>query len=83
MRTASKASSSPGIRAGACYSTAGAKNAREHNNINVLTLGSALMLPEDLREIVHIFLTAEHTEPRHKNRVAKITNVEKKYTRRL
>ena len=73
----------PGIRAGACYQEAGARNAREHNDINVLTLGSTLMPPEKLRPIVHIFLTARHTESRHKNRVAKIMGVEKRYYRKL
>ena len=73
----------PGIRAGACYQEAGARNAREHNDINVLTLGSTLMPPDKLRPIVHIFLTAQHTELRHKNRVAKIMDVEKRYYRKL
>ena len=73
----------PGIRAGACYQEEGARNAREHNDINVLTLGSTLMPPEKLRPIVHIFLTAHHTESRHKNRVAKIMDVEKRYYRKL
>lgn len=73
----------PGIRAGACYEEAGANNAREHNDINVMTLGSALMPMEKLRPIVHIFLTAQHTESRHKNRVAKIMDVEKRYYRKL
>ena len=73
----------PGIRAGACYQEADARNAREHNDINVLTLGSTLMPPEKLRSIVHIFLTAQHTESRHKNRVAKIMDLEKRYYRKL
>ena len=71
----------PGIRSAACYEEAGAKNAREHNDVNVLTLGSTLMLPEKLRSIVRIFMSTEHREPRHKNRVAKIMAVEKKYYR--
>ena len=73
----------PGVRAGACYEEAGAKNAREHNDINVMTLGSTLMPVEKLRPVVHIFLTAQHTESRHKNRVAKIMDVEKRYYRKL
>lgn len=73
----------PGIRAGACYDEAGARNGREHNDINVMTLGSSLMPPERLRAIVHIFLTAQHTESRHQRRVAKIMDVEKRYYRKL
>lgn len=73
----------PGIRAGACYDEAGARNAREHNDINVMTLGSTLMAPEKLPQLVHIFMTAQHTESRHKARVAKITDIEKRYYRKL
>lgn len=72
----------PGIRAGACYDEAGARNAREHNDVNVLTLGASLMPPEKLRPVVHIFMTASHTEPRHQRRVAKITAIEKRYYRK-
>lgn len=71
----------PGIRAGACYDTRGAANAREHNDINVMTLGASMMPPEKLREVVHTFLTADHAEPRHQKRVAKIMAIEKKHSR--
>ena len=73
----------PGVRAGACYNEAGARNAREHNDINVMTLGSALMTPDQLPQLVHVFMTAQHTESRHKARVAKIADVEKRYYRKL
>ncbi len=73
----------PGVRAGACYNEAGARNAREHNDINVMTLGSTLMTPDQLPQLVHVFMTAQHTESRHKARVAKITDVEKRYYRKL
>jgi ribose 5-phosphate isomerase B len=71
----------PGIRAAACQDEASARNAREHNDVNVLTLGSRLMPLENLRKVVSVFLSAEHTEPRHRARVAKIVAVEKKYYR--
>jgi ribose 5-phosphate isomerase B len=73
----------PGVRAGACYDEAGATNAREHNDINVMTLGSTLMAADELAQLVHIFMTAQHTESRHRARVAKITDVEKRYYRKL
>lgn len=73
----------PGVRAGACYVEAGAQNAREHNDINVMTLGTTLMPAETLRPIVATFLNASHTEARHKKRVAKIMDVEKRYYRKL
>lgn len=71
----------PGIRAGACYDRAGAANAREHNDINVMTLGASMMPPERLRDVVQTFLSATHSEPRHRLRVAKIIEIENKHYR--
>jgi ribose 5-phosphate isomerase B len=71
----------PGIRAAACGDEAQARNAREHNDANVLTLGARSLPLEKLRKVVEIFLTAAHTEPRHRARVAKIEAIEKKYYR--
>lgn len=71
----------PGVRAAACYSTALAKNSREHNGANVLTLGSVQNSFEEIREIVQAFLSVELTEERHKRRVTKIDNIEKQYKR--
>jgi ribose 5-phosphate isomerase B len=71
----------PGARAAACYSTALARNSREHNGANVLTLGSGQNTLAEIKEIVTAFLGAELTEDRHKKRVAKIDNIEKQYKR--
>jgi ribose 5-phosphate isomerase B len=73
----------PGIRAAACGDETQARNAREHNDCNVLTLGSRLTPLENVRKIVSVFLTAELTEERHRARVAKIEAIEKKYYRPL
>jgi ribose 5-phosphate isomerase B len=69
----------PGVRAAACYSVALAKNSREHNGANVLTLGSGQNSFAEIKEIVEAFLTSELTEDRHKKRVAKIEAIEKQY----
>ncbi len=69
----------PGVRAAACYSPILAKNAREHNGANVLSLGSGQNSFEEIREIVKAFLTSELTEERHKNRVGKIGEIERRY----
>jgi len=69
----------PGVRAAACYSTALAKNSREHNGANVLTLGSGQNTLAEIKDIVTAFLGAELTEDRHKKRVAKIDNIEQQY----
>ena len=42
----------PGVRAAACYSVELARNSREHNDANVLTLGSKTVNTAQMREIV-------------------------------
>ncbi|HVF54503.1 MAG TPA: ribose 5-phosphate isomerase B [Pyrinomonadaceae bacterium] len=69
----------PGIRAAACYSAKVARNSREHNDANVLTLGSGTITSAEMREIVAAWLSTEITEERHKKRVAKIEAVERQY----
>ncbi len=69
----------PGVRAAACYSVKVAVNSREHNDANVLTLGSGTISAEEMREIVSAWLATEITEDRHKRRVAKIEAVERQY----
>jgi ribose 5-phosphate isomerase B len=69
----------PGVRAAACYSVAVAKNSREHNDANVLTLGSGTITSAEMREIVGAWLSTEISEDRHRKRVAKITAIEKQY----
>ncbi len=71
----------PNVRAAACYSIALAKNSREHNGANVLTLGSGQNSFEEIKQIVEAFLATELTEDRHKKRVGKIENVEKQYVK--
>ena len=71
----------PGVRAAACYSVGVAKNSREHNGANVLTLGSKTINSKEMREIVAAWLATELTEERHKKRVAKIDAVQKQYQR--
>jgi len=69
----------PGVRAAACYSVKVAVNSREHNDANVLTLGSGTITPEEMREIVRAWLSTEIREDRHRRRVAKIDAVERQY----
>lgn len=69
----------PGVRAAACYSVKVAVNSREHNDANVLTLGSGVINAQEMRAIVTAWLSTELTEDRHKRRVAKIEAVERQY----
>ncbi|HEV7682300.1 MAG TPA: RpiB/LacA/LacB family sugar-phosphate isomerase [Pyrinomonadaceae bacterium] len=69
----------PGVRAAACYSVEVARNSREHNGANVLSLGSKTITSAQMREIVQAWLATDLTEERHRKRVAKIQAIEKQY----
>jgi ribose 5-phosphate isomerase B len=71
----------PGVRAAACYSVAVARNSREHNGANVLSLGSKTINSAEMREIVKAWLSTEITEDRHRKRVGKIEAIERQYSR--
>jgi ribose 5-phosphate isomerase B len=61
-----------GIRAAMCYDEASARNSREHNGANVLTLGGRMISLDKMRDIVRVWLSTELTEERHRKRVEKI-----------
>jgi ribose 5-phosphate isomerase B len=65
-----------GIRAAMADSEAIARYAREHNGVNVLTLGASLVSREDARRIVAAWLDATLREPRYVRRLAKIHALE-------
>lgn len=71
----------PGVRAAMCYDAATARNSREHNYANVLTLGGRMLSSEQLREVVQTWLATPEGEARHGKRVAKIMAVERQYLR--
>jgi ribose 5-phosphate isomerase B len=69
----------PGVRAAMCYDEASARNSREHNGANVLTLGGKMISNDLMREIVSVWLATELTEERHRRRVEKIDAIERDY----
>jgi ribose 5-phosphate isomerase B len=69
----------PGVRAAMCYDETTARNSREHNGANVLTLGGKLISNEKMRDIVRAWLGTELTEDRHRRRVSKIDAIEREY----
>lgn len=69
----------PNVRAAACYSATLAKNSREHNGANVLTLGAGQNSFDEVKQIVEAFISTDISEERHKKRVSKIDNIEKQY----
>ena len=68
----------PGVRAALCYDRATARNSREHNDANVLTLGAKLIAPEAAREIVALWLSTPFAGGRHQRRVDKIRSIEER-----
>jgi len=69
----------PGIRAALCYDKASAKNSREHNNANILTLGGRLLTETQARDVLYAWLTTPFAGGRHASRVAKIAELERRY----
>jgi deoxyribose-phosphate aldolase len=60
----------PGVRAAMAYDLSSARNSREHNDANVLTLGAGLIGAGLAKQIVDVWLETECTETRHLHRVA-------------
>ena len=67
----------PGIRAALCYDKASARNSREHNDSNVLTLGGRLLTTTQAEDVLRVWLTTPFAGGRHAARVQKITEIEK------
>jgi deoxyribose-phosphate aldolase len=66
----------PGVRAALAYDLSSARNGREHNDANVLTLGAGLIGANLAVQIVDAFLGADCVEPRHRRRVAMIDELD-------
>lgn len=71
----------PGARAAACYDRATARNSREHNDANLLSLGARFLSPESAREILATWLETPFAGGRHQRRVDKIRGIEQRYER--
>ena len=68
-----------GIRAGMCHDTYSAHQGVEHDNINILVLGSRVIGEKLAEELVKAFLAAKFTnEERHVRRLAKVQALEQK-----
>lgn len=73
----------PGVLAAAVYNETLARNAREHNDANVLTLGAGQVDVETAKRIVDVFLTTECTVDRHRKRVSMIRDLDRKGARNV
>jgi ribose 5-phosphate isomerase B len=70
----------PGIRAALCYDRASARNSREHNNANVLTLGGRLLTDSQAEDVLRTWLATRFGGGRHQVRVDKIAEIERRYS---
>ena len=70
----------PGIRAGVCHDCYSAHQGVEHDNMNVLVMGSRVVGTELAKDLVRLYLEARFTnEERHVRRLGKVTLLEEKY----
>ena len=70
----------PGIRAAVCHDTYSAHQGVEHDDLNVLVLGSRIVGDALAHELVGVFLRARFTgEERHARRLAKVKALEARY----
>jgi ribose 5-phosphate isomerase B len=67
----------PGVRAALCYDRATARNSREHNDANVLTLGGRLLSVTQAEDVLRMWLSTPFGGGRHAARVDKIKEIDK------
>lgn len=72
----------PGVRAALCYDKASARNSREHNDSNVLTLGARLLTQTQAEDVLRTWLETRFAGGRHQGRVQKILDIEQKYLKK-
>jgi ribose 5-phosphate isomerase B len=73
----------PGVRAAVCHDCYTARQAVEHDDLNILCLGARVIGPALARVLVETFLAAGfQAEERHLRRVAMIEAIESKFTRK-
>lgn len=72
----------PGIRAGLCHDTYSAHQGVEHDDMNILVVGARIIGVELAKEITGTFLGAKFSEEeRHKRRLGKVMDLERRYLR--
>ena len=70
-----------GVRAAVCHDIYSAHQGVEHDDMNVLCLGSRIVGTEVVRELVSAFISAEYTnEERHARRLTKVIEMENDFT---
>jgi len=65
------------VRAALCYNVRAARFSRQHNDSNVLVLGSGFLNSETAKRILGVWLKTEFLGGRHKRRLNQIAKLEK------
>ena len=72
----------PGVRAAVCHDCYSARQGVEHDDMNVLALGSRIVGVELAKELVSAYLSAKFSaEERHVRRVNKVRAIEAEFSR--
>jgi len=66
-----------GVRAALCYNVRAARLSREHNDSNVLVLGSSFVNTGLAKKIINIWLSTKFLGGRHRGRLDQIQKIEK------
>lgn len=69
----------PGVRAALCYDRVSARNSREHNDSNVLTLGARLLTETQAEDVLRTWIATPFAGGRHQARIQKILEIERRY----
>lgn len=66
-----------GIRCGLCTNAFMAEMTKRHNNANIIALGGRVVTPDEAKDIVKAWYTADFEGGRHQNRLDMIKEIEK------
>lgn len=66
----------PGVRAALCYNVKAARLSRQHNDSNVLVLGSAFVKENQAKRILEVWLDTKFEGKRHRRRLNQIRKIE-------
>ena len=70
----------PGIRAGLCHDCYSAHQGVEHDEMNVVVMGSRVIGPELANDVVRSYLGAKFSgEERHVRRLERVKNLERRF----
>ena len=72
----------PGVRAALCYNLRAVRLSREHNDSNVLVLGSAFVNLKLAKRMIKVWLDTKFLGGRHRRRLNQIIKIEREIRRK-